>query len=156
MGDRTYCELKVRTKDFKRTLDILGKDNPPNVVDHDGELAVLGFEEVNYGDIDYETKNDLIQAGIPFNWSWGDGDEFSAGEAYYRFTEDGAFRYLKVYDHDTNPNLNELLALIDEPIKLREYILDFVAARTPLPWETQDENSRRYRMLRLINLEGAT
>jgi hypothetical protein len=151
MGDRTYCELKVRTQDVKKALDILGHAKRSHVVTHNDEIAVFGFEEVNYGSLDEEIRDALVQAGIPFNWSWGTGADYGAGETYCRFTEDGAVRCIDLFEHDINPNVNELLALIDEPIKLREYVLDFVAARTPLSWESQEENSKRYRMLRLIN-----
>ncbi len=57
----------------------------------------------------------------------------------------------ELYDAEDNPPMNRLIALIDAPVALRQFILDHQASRAVLPWDNQVEYGKRYLLRHLID-----
>lgn len=149
MGDRVSVLITVRLEDGDKTREILTKTDgaPVDYYDSD-DFDHLVFDEVNYGNLD--GLKQLAEAGIPFDSAWGMGAEFSKGTLYSRYNDYGGLIQFEVYDTEINPDIHRLLKLIDNYKELKEYILIHKEQTTPLPWETQDKNSRLFRTIRLI------
>lgn len=152
MGDRTFVTLIVLAEqaDEARAI-LLVKDGPPeeDAVCTEGKLHSFTFSEVNYGDLN--SQDDLQTAGIAYTSSWDSGDNYREGSQYCRFTEDGNITVFDVYSGDENPSINDLLERIDQPDRLRQFILDHREKYTPLPWDHQIEYGKRYRAKQLIS-----
>lgn len=147
MGDRTWVTLTVFDEDVETVTDIIS-DEPEDDWESDGTLSTCQFDEANYGDLPEEAA--LQDAGIPYDKAWGRGDEYGSGIQYCRYTDDGELALLDVYDDACDPELGELLKRIDEPDKLRSFILEHKASITPLSWDTQQTNRKRFRTRQLI------
>ena len=149
MGDRAQVALTVLAVDRKRA-EKLFNDGPSYIEDEPPELHVIfTFDEVNYGNLDF--LDELEEAGIPFDSRWESGDEYGPGCRTCRFNASGEPCRTEVSDEDRNPDLNTLLAKIDNHPELKQYILDHAKMVTPLPWENQVEYSKLYRAKKLID-----
>ena len=150
MGDRAQVALTILTVDRERAENLFDGDEPSYVEDEPESMHVIfTFDEVNYGTLDF--LEELEEAGIPFDSRWEGGDEYGPGFHACRFAASGeAIRY-EVSDEDRNPDLNTLMAHIDDHNKLKEYILAHGKSVTPLPWADQEANAKIYRVKKLIN-----
>ena len=147
MGDRTYVTLTVPLE-CRAQVETITDEYQYVDVQADNTLA-FHFEEVNYGELDCLPK--LVQAGIPFTNRWEAGSNYGPGEISVRFTPEGDIVKKELSDEDNNPYMARLINLIDGPVTLRQYILDYKTSREVLPWDNQVEYGKRYQALRLID-----
>ena len=147
MGDRTDVFLTVLTEHAKETLKVCG-DIPETMWENDTTTCYY-FTECNYGNLDCEEQ--LKERGIPYDKEWGEGGDYSSGTEYFRFTEEGEAVLKELYDNCLNPPLEKLLLVINEPEKLKEYILAFEAQVSVLPWDNQFKYSRIYLARQLVS-----
>ena len=147
MGDRTTVTLTV-PHDFADIVEEIdgANEREPST---EGGLIYLTYYEVNYGELRFLKK--LKEQGIPYDSAWCDGDEYGSGTKSLRFTPEGEAIELELYDADANPEMHTLIGLIDDPVALRQYILDHQASRQVLPWDNQVEYGKIYRARQLIN-----
>jgi hypothetical protein len=100
MGDRTYVELAVIAVHHEQAKAIWEKyDSHAEVTTQDEEISIIGFQEVNYGDLPF--LNELEEAGIPYDSEWGSGCEYPAGCRSFRIDENGAYHFTEVANNDT-------------------------------------------------------
>ena len=145
MGDRTTVILTILTKQVLQAQEVIEHTDVSYVV---GDLTEFQYYEVNYGELPF--LDELSNAGIAYESYWQDGNEFTKGSQYCRFTPDGEVEITTVYDCDINPDLYKLLALIDKPDELREFILGHQERITALPWDNQEEYGKIHRAKKLI------
>ena len=146
MGDRTWVEIVVLKESLPQVKELLGDEG--QITEKD-ELVTIYYYEVNDGCID--EQDELTEAGVPYDYSWGMGDNFEAGYKYIRFTPDGQLVHIEYYVTDLDPPLEKLLELVDRPVELVQYIRQFAEDKKPLPWDNQVEYGKRYRTLQLLN-----
>lgn len=91
MGDRTYVELST-LPEFVNDVSDIAEDEYCGYTDlrheslggtDDQVFAVLGFDEVNYGELPF--LKTLREKEIPYIVEWGDGGNYSAGTTYFLF-----------------------------------------------------------------------
>lgn len=146
MGDRTWVEIVVLKESLPQVKELL--DDEGEITEKD-ELATIYFYEVNNGCL--AIQDELTEAGIPYNYEWGMGDNYEGGQKYIRFTPEGELVHIEYYDPEINPPLEKLLKLLNTPVELAQYIQQYVEDNTPLPWDNQVEYGKRYRTLQLLN-----
>lgn len=151
MGDRTWCTLTIPAECLEQACELLDNVGPENAEESLPGLSYFSYDGVNYGKMAESEEEDLKAAGIPFDWEWGDGSDYHAGCTHIRFTEAGELIVRNIQEGDEDPPLYGLKPLIDKPAELRQYILDWEAEHTVLPWTDQVEYGKRYRTLQLIN-----
>ena len=146
MGDRTTVTLTV-PNEFADTVEEIeeAQERDPST---EGDLIYLTYYEVNYGELRFLEK--LKEQGIPYDSAWCAGCEYGSGTRSLRFTPEGEAIELELYDADANPEMRALMVLIDDPVALRQYILDHQASRQVLPWDNQVEYGKIYRTRQLI------
>jgi hypothetical protein len=113
MGDRTTVRITVTKNTFKNNEKFFkSTDVGADYIDEDGDhLVTLEGYDINYGD--WGTLEKFLKENeIEFDKWWGDGGEYSAGNAYYRFV-DGKYTYHEIYENDES-TLQELLHLKEE------------------------------------------
>lgn len=148
MGDRTTVTLTV----LKNHLEEAKKYFEYEEAEEEtvGEMfANLLFYEVNYGTLHFLGK--LMEAGIPFTSDWDSGGDYGPGSHFCRYTADGELQEIELSNDYRNPELSRLMELLDEPVALKEYIINHHKAVTPLPWDNQLEYSKVFRIKKLIN-----
>ena len=148
MGDRTWVEivvLKESLPQVKEVLDLL--DGEAHITEGD-KLAAIYFDEVNYGNLEEQEK--FSKHGIPYNYEWGNGDDYEAGRKYIRFTPEGEVKHIEYYDSEYNPPIEKLLELSDKPEELAQYVRQYSAEITPLPWDNQVEYGKIFRARQLL------
>lgn len=148
MGDRTWVEIVVLKKSLPQVKEVLDLLNDEGEIVEKGELVSIYFDEVNNGRID--EQDELTESGIPYNYEWGNGGNYDAGSKYIRFTPEGEVQHIEYFESEINPPIEKLLELVDQPEKLAQYVRDYSAKKTPLPWDNQVEYGKRYRALQLI------
>lgn len=149
MGDRTYVSLTVLNEHAEQAEAIISNAyDDPSEVNGDERFTVMGFEEVNYGTL--KGLAELRKAGIAYDSAWGDGGDYTAGTESCRFTPTGEADVREIANDEINPDLDQLMALLDDPVKLVEHIKAHHAAVTPLGWEHQAEYGQLY-----VNKQGA-
>lgn len=146
MGDRTTVELTVLTAQSEAAQALF--DGEPDETGPSQLLTVFTFYEVNYGELHF--LPDLTAAGIAFDSYWGEGSEYGAGQKVCRFTAEGTLDLRELYDDYYNPDLNELMRHINDPVKLKEIIESHHKKVTPLPWDNQEQYGKLYRAAQLI------
>lgn len=151
MGDRCYVELYVLPEQAEKAR-LICEDSHTSTENHD-DYVVYGFEEVNYGTLEF--ISDLQEAGIAFDSRWHGGYGYGAGILYSRFAPDGTLQTVEVNDVETNTvPLDRLLEHIQLPTStvdsIRNFVHDYTRSMTPLPWGGQIENGKRYLTLKLI------
>ena len=147
MGDRTYVTLTVPLE-CRAQVEAITDEYQDVYVQADNTLT-FHFEEVNYGELDCLSK--LVQAGIPFTNRWEAGSNYGPGEISVRFTSEGDIVKKELFDENDNPSMAQLINLIDDPVALRQYILDYKTNREVMPWDNQVEYGKRYLARRLID-----
>lgn len=147
---RSTVTLTVLTAQAERALywaDHCGM-LPQEVMEEGGQTTMV-IEDVAYGELPFLIK--LREEGIAYDSAWNADGDYEAGTEYCRFHPDGLLQNFGVYDHTINPDLGALMALIDNPARLRNYILVHHAAVTPLPWDNQVKYGTYYQARELIN-----
>lgn len=154
MGDRTYVTLQVPEEcrdDVMAIAEASSEGGPWDEWESAIKgLIVLGFEEVNNGELAF--LKDLRNFGIPYDSDWAAGDEYLGGVEYCRFTSNGDLA-LKTVHEGTAPVLETLLEMLEKPEALKiitKYLHDFKEQVTPLPWDNQIEYGKIHRTKRLI------
>lgn len=146
MGDRTWVGIDVLTESLPQVKEFLGEEAQ---ISEGPELASFYFDEVNNGCVG--AQDELTEAGIPYNYQWGMGDCFEGGMKYIRFTSEGVLVCIEYSDSESNPPIEKLLELVDTPLELANYVHQFNAVKTPLPWDNQVEYGKRFRTLQLLS-----
>lgn len=133
MGDRTYCTLTICGiipsaqhaqkiyEAIKNCYPDISEQKVKEIFQSKGEIQQnYGFEEVNYGQIDDEIKDALVEAGLSFCWDWGMGGDYISGSLIY----DARDGYLS--EENTVDDLPFLtLSEFDNEVR-KDIILDFV------------------------------
>jgi hypothetical protein len=153
MGDRCYVELTVLNEHAEQTRLIIGDDSASDESE-DEQCTVFGFEEVNYGNLEFLDK--LTAAGIAWDSRWHGGDEYGPGTKHLRFTAEGASQEITVHDSEQGViAVKELQEFLSQSgtvwsSQVTTFVDQHVAAMQPLPWEGQADNGKRHRALKLI------
>lgn len=153
MGDRTYVYLYVPAELFEQAKEIAIKhDGEPHgeATDEDG-VPFMGFEEVNYGELD--CIKELQSAGIPYDMGWASGSTYKEGVQHCRFTETGelSLKVVRGSDHTINPGaLADVIKKHDTLDAVKDFLKRHEEAVTPLPWDNQVEYGKIYRTRQLI------
>jgi hypothetical protein len=133
----------------KGIVEPLAKKDSYSESGDDGPECFWIFYEVNYGNLDFLIQ--LKDAGVAFQSTWGNGSEFGAGTSYCWFNEEGEAFIKDIYESDINPPLPELMALIDQPDKLIQY-LQIHAEKVKTPsFENQEEFGKRFLTKKLLS-----
>lgn len=149
MGDRTTVTLCIPASLKEKADEILKSDLPEECGPYDDEgLYFYTFYEVNYGNL--SLLNELRDNGIAYDSSWDDGGEYTAGTKHCRFTGDGDCKELEIYDSQINPDMDQLIQRIDNPVELRAYILLHKENTETLPWDNQEEFGKIFLAKKLI------
>jgi hypothetical protein len=148
MGDRTTVYLDVLVSQAEAAKKLFDYGSQDEYLNGEGFIEFV-FTEINHGTLDFLSK--LQEAGIAYDSSWSPGNEYGAGANFCRFTADGEVICFDRYDSEAHPDLSCLMTRIDDPIALREYILEHHKNVTPLPWDNQEEYGKLYRTKQLIN-----
>lgn len=150
MGDRVTVTLTIQEchEEQVRTLINDHVDDEWEKYADDTRLVSLVYNDVNYGEL---SDLDLLRnRGIAYTSRWSAGLEFGEGEDNLRFTPSGEAIQKEIYDSERNPNLDQLMKLIDHPTRLREYILRHKRNVTVPSWLNQKEYGLIYRAKQLI------
>tara|TARA_B100001559_G_scaffold166459_1_gene139491 strand:- start:4705 stop:5199 length:495 start_codon:yes stop_codon:yes gene_type:complete len=153
MGDRTYVYLYVPAELFEQAKEIAIKydGQPEEENTDDDQLHYLGFEEVNYGELN--CIRELQLAGIPYDMDWADGANYEEGVQHCRFTETGELS-LKVVmgsDHSIDPSvLEEVIKKHNTLDAVKDFLKKHNEVVNPLPWDNQVEYGKIYRTKQLI------
>jgi|GEM_PF-5768650 len=153
MGDRTYVYLYVPAELFEQAKEIAIKhDGEPNEEDIlNDEVHYMGFEEVNYGELD--CIKELQSAGIPYDMDWAKGSEYEEGVQYCRFTETGDLTLKTINGSDYYIHPSVLEKVIEEHNSLdavKDLLKRHHEAVDPPSWDNQVEYGKMYRTKQLI------
>jgi hypothetical protein len=153
MGDRTTCQIRLPSSLKEQAKAILKADYEEYP---DNNLVEFVFEEVNYGDMP-EERQELEDAGIPHDFSWGSGSQYAAGEAHTRYTPDGDIIYTGGYETDQKIDYLDLLAVLESTLspedqleQIAALIYKTKAKWEPLPWDNQIEFGKVHKLKLLI------
>lgn len=146
MGDRTSVMLEILSTQAEKAETFF--DGDAFELDESPPITTCTFQEVNYGNLPYLKK--LRDNGIAYNSIWSSGSNYSSGAEYGRYTSQGVFVVLTVYDDCINPDLDSLLKMIEDHTALKEYLLEHQKKVTPLPWDNQEAYGKLYQVMRLI------
>lgn len=146
MGDRTTVDLTVLNKHAAEAKELF--EYEPEEIGNNEKFTTFCFYEVNYGTLPFLGK--MMEAGIPFDSDWGSGGDYGPGTHSCRYHDDGELQEIELSNEYRNPDINELMKLIDDPEALIGKILLHHQAVTPLPWDKQLENSKLFRTKKLI------
>lgn len=150
MSDPSTATLTVLTSQAAQAKELFDYESSedPQV---DGPITNFIFNEVNYGDLPFLPA--LRNAGIAYDSNWSGGYEHEAGTLSCRFSPDGEAVEKEVYESDLNPDLDALLAVIDKPVQLRQYILDHKEKVTvPYLADANEEHGKLYRVRQLVGI----
>lgn len=153
MGDRTYVCLYVPAELFEQAKEIAIKHDgePSEEIILNDKVHYMGFEEVNYGELD--CIKELQSAGIPYDMEWAEGSRYEEGVQYCRFTETGDLTLKTVSRTDYYIQLSVLGKVIEEHNSL-DAVKDFLKWRNeavnPPSWDNQVEYGKIYRTKQLI------
>lgn len=114
-------------------------------------MAIFAFEEVNYGILDFLPTFQL--QGIAYDSAWESGGSYETGMESVRFGEQGEVIIKTVFTSRQNPDLNNLLQHIDDPMALRQAVITHRDAVTSLPWDNQVEYGKRYGIMRVVRAD---
>lgn len=151
MGDRTSVQLTILKKQSEQAKILF--TYPPDEEDTSwgsGEIeqSFFTFFEVNYGELGFLGL--LHEAGIAYDSSWDAGGEYGPGTISARYTPEGDLILKRISDEQINPDLGTLMALIDAPSGLRNFILTHKELITVLPWDDQIKYGKLYLTRKLI------
>lgn len=150
MGDRTWTTLTIPTELVGNAKAIFDDPCSEEPLDLGLGLTELSYADIDYGNLPDGVGHKLIEAGIPFDWEWGDGYNFGGGVLHIRFTETGELSVREVYNAIRNPSMEALMTLIDNHDELVKFIKEHKDKMTPPNWENQVEHGKHYRMRQLV------
>lgn len=153
MGDRTYVTLYVPAELFEKAKEIaiMHDGEPCEGNSFNDEIHYMGFEEVNYGELD--CIEELQSAGIPYDMEWAKGSEYDEGVRYCRFTENGDLTLKEVYENDSYIHPSVLKKVIEEHNSLdavKDFLKQHIESVKPPSWDNQVEYGKIYRTKQLI------
>ena len=158
MGDRTYVELTIQKENEEETLAIAESDGwNTKYLDKKPtkNLIRIGFDEVNYGELNFLSK--LENAGIAYTSSWGDGDEYVSGEQHGRYNKNGELKKLEVYNDDYKicpVKLNEIICKrCSDGLKvylIKDLLKQHKNETIPLPWDDQLQYAKIFKTKQLL------
>jgi len=146
VGDRVSVDLTVLTSQANAARNIFPDYWENNTSGE--QLTTFTFSEVNYGNLDFLPQ--LVAAGIAYESNWGCGSEFNDGTEYLRFNDKGEDIEITLYERSENPDMSLLMKHIDDPVKLRQLVINHLEATTVLPWDNQEDYGKVYRTVQLI------
>jgi hypothetical protein len=127
MGDRTYVSIQVREIDFEWLKRAEFGDDEERMekelfwehMTRDDDIVDMGADECNYGNWD-EIEELLRSHLIEYDKTWGDGGEYSGGEAFIR-NINGSMAQVDIYKESRNlvDFLFEVRNLSSEEVKAR-------------------------------------
>lgn len=139
MGDRTWVNIHICESDYQRIIqeDFGGDESKfesqvyfeEKADSHYGEGIIMFYaSEVNYADWE-DLESILKDKKIEYNKDWGDGGEYSAGEAFYRNIK-GEYKSLEIYSSQQSELniLEEISKIIEEGGDLKK-VKSFVGKR---------------------------
>jgi hypothetical protein len=153
MSDPTTVRL-ITLKSQDEAVDLLVKkrDWEPQEIEEDHHLITRTFCEVNYGELHCSKLGYLKKEGIPYVMEWENGSEYGSGTLYSWFTEEGEYKEKTIYDADFNPDLSELMKLLNDPAKLIQYIKDHKENVQPVELTPEMEHyGKKYKVIQLIS-----
>lgn len=153
MGDRTTVHLSIPESYEESAKTLVDFSSYSDRFTKKPGLVCLRFDDVDSGELEFEKE--LMSMGIPYDKSWDAGANYTSGKEYFRFEADGTAVSLVVYDEDKNPSLQHLMELFHSHEALQAYIRAHYQKVTPLPWDSQVEYSKRYRLKKLITAAEA-
>ena len=151
MGDRTTVCLYVLTEHADRVKEFLEKpDDEYAYFDEINAVSLVCFTyfEVNYAELDH--LDYLIKEGIPYNYLWNKGDEYDGGNEFCRFTSTGEVIHREWDDYDNNPDIDELLKLVNDPNQLIHFIKEYKEQHTIPGWANQIEYGKIHQLKEII------
>lgn len=159
MGDRTWVNIHIRKSDYER---IIREDFEGNEDKFENAVYIEEKEESHYGDhiiqlyqseVNYaewsELESLLKDKQIEFNKDWGDGGEYSAGEAFFRIVK-GKYRGFEIYNtHQAEVNIlveiNKLIEAGKDIKNVKKFIDKKIKQYMPFePEPLNRPNSIRY------------
>lgn len=147
MGDpTTVCLLVLNSQSIEAQKHFTYETSGDDLGDITTEFI---FEEVNYGDLPFLEA--LRKAGIAYDSYWSRGDDYGPGTESLRFDAEGKPFTSTLYESAINPELSDLMALIDKPDELRTFLLEHQADVADRPWDNQEEYGKLYLAKQLIN-----
>ena len=147
MGDRTTVYLRVlNSQSVEAQKHFTDETSGDDLGDTTTEFI---FENVNYGDLPFLEA--LRKAGIAYNSSWSRGNDYGPGTECLRFDAEGKPFTSTVYKSGINPELSDLMALIDKPDELRAFLIQHEKDVADRPWDNQEEYGKIYLAKQLIN-----
>lgn len=151
VSNRTNVVLYVLESQAEEVQDIFEQNFPYVKPDESGYtpgLIYFEFDDVMHGELHFLPE--LLKAGIAYDSCWEEADSYSEGTEHARFNEHGVLQVLSVNSEEKNLSLCVLMPLIDNPEKLKEYILKRQQEITPLSWDNQEEWGKRYLVMQLV------
>ncbi|WP_027854419.1 hypothetical protein [Marinobacterium litorale] len=159
MGDRTWVQLnfpavcKERVKEIDPSL-LTDAEEEDEMINSEGvTVLLLEYSEVNYGCLDIE--EDFQAAGIPYDRSWGRGDDYNAGAECFRLNPDGTTRLRHVTEDDNKLNIEFLLSNIENHSELKSHILKAQDELHCPPFtKEQIDLHKNWKAIKLLNPTG--
>ncbi|MDH1236507.1 hypothetical protein [Stutzerimonas stutzeri] len=153
MGDRTYVCLYVPAELYEQAKEIAIEHDGKPVEENTAGKAVhfMGFEEVNYGELN--CIKELQSAGIPYDMDWAEGSSYEEGVQYCRFTETGDLKLKTINGSDYYIYPSVLEKVIEEHNSLdavKDLLKRHHEAVDPPSWDNQVEYGKMYRIKQLI------
>lgn len=101
MGDRTHCTLTVIGTTDQKTWDQVPGVIREHMDPEEEEIrpGSLGFDEVNFGTLDENVFQSLIDHELSFIWTFEPGHEYGAGFELYN-AQTGAFTEFSRFEGD--------------------------------------------------------
>ena len=162
MGDRCTVTLSVLKEHESQARTTLGEDFSEEYDLHSNinGLRFIEFiiESVNYGVLE-DVEIGLLRAGIPYDYGWSAGDEYSGGTACLRFDEHGVAHYQYWYEEEENTvplvDLEKILSQENTDPEtmlqtIRQLVADTKKYTTVPTWNHQFHNAKKVRLLRLV------
>lgn len=152
MADRTSVVLTILAEHLDEVKVMFEyQPNGEDFISINGVKCVqLMFDEINYGTLKELPK--LKAAGISYDSNWDDGDGYSEGGEYCRFTEEGEVVIKTIYGMDENTiPLHTLFENIADHAALRGLILAHKEALSFLPFDSQADYGKRYKTKQLLS-----
>jgi len=154
MGDRTSVTLYFLACHKEKVDEILKRlDEEPESEDVgacDGEpLCVYQYSEINYGTLD--CLKPLAAAGIAYDSCWEAGGNYGPGSDYCRFNKEGEGFIKSIDEDELSIPVQILLAMVDRPSALIQYIKARHEQNSVLPWTNQAEYGPTYVAMQLIS-----
>ena len=155
MGDRAPVTITVPIEYKEEVIQLLEQEldqpddywgnTPPTYV-------VLHYDGVNCAQI--KSLDQLTKSGIAYDYEWGEGGGFSAGEESIRFTVDGDIIFTSDEQIKRSRALDSFYQLAESSRDLTELMVKIqkeIHTVVPINWENQVAYGQLYCAKQLIN-----